>query len=97
MLRPVPPYCGAILVPCHVPEVIVPPLTVSPLIVPDVVKLPELSITNLVTPEADAVKRSPEFVLLIIAAAFEPYPEFTNNGACGLFDPIPKRLLALSQ
>jgi hypothetical protein len=72
---PVPPYWLAIAVAFHVPPVIVPPVTVRPLSVPVVVKLPELLIVNLVCEEALAVIRSPTPSLLITKVAKLVLPE----------------------
>ena len=41
--------------------VILPEERVTPFTVPERLKFPELSTVNLVTPDAEAVKRSPEF------------------------------------
>jgi len=61
-----------------VPEEVIP---VKPVIVPVARRFPLLLTVNLVVPEEEAVRRSPEFVWLTIREAFAPIPPETDRGA----------------
>ena len=56
---------------------------------------PVFETVNCVVPDADAVRMSPEFVWLIISAAFPPIPPDIDSGAGVVADPI-KTLVSAS-